>query len=141
MKRALTIVAFVLVAVVATAAARPSSIFGLFQQLNGHPARWVMPDGGQSYMAGAGMQCVPLAGAPNGGPFLVIPEMPMNLCVRPQPNLVPWDGGCNGSISDPNFGTPVGAWVPQYVTPAAGAQYICGVSDAGTFQASVWGEY
>lgn len=140
MKRTSLIALFVF-GVLAMAAARPSSIFGLLQQLNGHPVRWTMTDGGQSYMTGSGMQCVPLAGAPNGGPFLIVPEAPINLCIRPQPGLSAWDGGCNGIASDVNFGTPVGAWAPQYVTPAAGATYICAVSDAGTFQASVWGEY
>ena len=164
MKRlgALAALAVVPLLMAALPPSRPPSELQLFNQLNGQPTRWWMFDGGASGLFAAGVQtCFPFDGGtlkPNGvqsdggiiptqnftpNVLMLLPQQPANICVRPQrdPNGVamPWDGGCNGAVSDINFGVPVQPYLPYYVVIQPGATHVCGASDAGAFQVPAWG--
>jgi hypothetical protein len=164
MKRIAIVAVFAAVAAV-TMAARPISELQLFTQLNGQPVRWRMPDGGQSgiftvYDAGAAnaMACALLSDAvqwtgatlADGGRattaltpnvLMLMPEVPVNICVRPQVDAsgkaLPWDGGCNGSTSDINAGVPWQPWVPFFTVPGERATHLCAFSDAGYLRAEL----
>jgi hypothetical protein len=129
---------FALIAAVALAASRPPSDFALNLMLYGHPTRFVMADGGVSGMYGTGLQCMPITG---GKVYLLEGHTNFNLCVRPTPDGVTWDGGCNHVIGDLNFGTELPARTPQYVTPWESATHFCQVTDAGTGSTAVWRMY
>lgn len=158
MKRALAVAA-VVAAGLALSGARPGNEFALVQQLNGQPSRWVMPDGGRSgvYNASGSTGCMPLTGAyvfgtpyrlPDAGTstsipvspnvLLFVPKVPGLLCVRPSTFAPSWDGGCNHSPSDENYGVPLAANVPQYITPDSAARSLCFVTDAGAMSEAVW---
>jgi hypothetical protein len=126
-------------------AARPGTEQQLVQQLNGQPVRPVMADGGPwgiftTYDAGTANNfgCAPLTGLRNNvgasvsaNVLVFIPLQPLNVCVMPSVNGPLWDGGCTTIPNDINYGWPVAAGVPQYITPDSVANTICVVSDAG----------
>lgn len=130
---------------------RPGSTLQLFQQLNGQPSRWIMPDGGMSgIFAGTSGGCMPVLGGTVQGPpgagvwsftpstLLVVATGPINLCVRPSGPSQRWDGGCNTTDTDENFGVPLQANVPQYITIDPYSQTICAATDAGFVRMPVW---
>lgn len=132
-------------------AARPGNEFNLVTQLNGQPSRWVLQDGGRSgvftvFDAGANSYgCMDLTGATNSvgaavspNVIVVVPLMPVNVCVRPSVFSPAWDGGCNTIPTDENYGVPMQAGVPQYMTPDLAARALCVVSDAGFIVVPVW---
>lgn len=146
MKRALLIAAGVL-AVLLLVAARPGSEFGMMQMLNGQPVRWTLPDGGESGLyAASGKACASLSGS-SAQVVMVVPELPLNLCIRPNGGETAawgtnnWDGGCNTITGDPSFGVPLQPWVPFYAVLDPAATAICASSDAGTVQAGIWRMY
>jgi len=119
-------------------AARPGSEFGMMQMLNGQPTRWTLPDGGQSGLyATSGKACAALAGS-NAQVVMVVPETPTNLCAQPTTSGSPWDGGCNTIVGDVSFGVPLQPFQPWYIVLDPATTAICGASDAGTVQATLW---
>ncbi len=145
MKRALAIIA-ALAVVPVLMAARPGTEYQAVMQLNGQPTRWVMPDGGRSGVyAAASTACMPLTGATNSvngavsaNVLVMVPLVPINLCIRPSIGSPRWDGGCNITPTDENYGVPLPVGVPQYITPDNAATHLCAVSDAGSVTMSVW---
>lgn len=148
MKRALAVAA-VVAAGLALSGARPGDLFTLSQQLNGQPVRFVQADAGRSGVYSSGSTgCMPLfdAGQIIGGSLkafspnvlLFIPKVPGNLCLRPSSFSTSWDGGCNHIPSDENYGVPLPAFVPQYLTPDVRATHLCYVTDAGAMAEAVW---
>jgi hypothetical protein len=147
MKRALALVPMLGLAALVMAA-RPGTEQQLVQQLNGQPIRVRMSDGGAwgiftTYDAGTAnnFACAPLTGLTNNvgasvsaNVLVFIPLAQLNVCVMPSVNGPMWDGGCNTIPSDINYGWPVAANVPQYITPDSVATRICAVSDAGFIQ-------
>lgn len=135
----------------ATMAARPGNEAQLIQQLNGQPVRLVMPDGGPwgiftTFDGGLANNtaCAPLVGLRNnigasvsGNVVFLSPQQAVNVCVQPSINGPYWDGGCNLSPRDLNYGLPLAA-VPQYVTPDSAARTICAVGDAGFLSLPLW---
>lgn len=133
-------------------AARPGTELNIVTQLNGQPTRFLLADGGPSgifttFDGGVlnSVGCMPLTGATTlGGTtvvpnvLMVVPATSMALCVRPSPSAPKWDGGCNLSPGDLNYGVPVQAGVPQYLTPSSTATQLCAASDAGQVQLPVW---
>lgn len=142
--RKLAIVA-VLVVGAATMAARPGTEQQLIQQLNGQPVRVVQPDGGPwgiftTFDGGTANNraCVPVVGLRNNigatvsaNVIVLVPLVPVNVCIQPSVNSPYWDGGCNTLPQDLNYGWPLAANVPQYMTPDSVATTICAVTDAG----------
>lgn len=147
MKRVLAIIAL-LGSGAAMMAARPGSEFQLVTQLNGQPIRVIMADGGPwgiftTYDAGTANNfgCAPLTGLTNNvgaavsaNVLVFIPLAQLNVCVMPSVNGPLWDGGCNTLPTNINYGWPVAANVPQYITPDSVATRICAVTDAGFIQ-------
>lgn len=127
---------------------RPPTEFAQVQTLNGVPRRWTLPDGGQSILiAASGQACADLTGS-NCAVLMFEPEMPVNVCVGPMKvnqanatSLNVWDGGCNTIDTDPNFGVPLQAWVPQYMTLEPTNNTICAAADAGAFRMPLWCMY
>lgn len=150
MKRALVIVG-IMIAGLALTGARPGNEATLIQQLNGQPVRVLMPDGGAwgiftVFDGGAAnaMGCAPLTGLTNniGGAIsanvvFLSPSSTVHVCVQPSINGPLWDGGCNPSPRDLNYGLPL-ATVPQYITPDSAARQICAYSDAGFVSLPLW---
>ncbi len=151
MKR-LVIIA-VLCAGAAVMAARPGSEQELIQSLNGQQVRWKLPDGGAAGVftvsdGGAlnNAGCMPVTGGtyPGGVPavpkvLVFIPLQALNVCM--QPNVfapVQWDGGCNTTPTDINYGVPVPVGVPQYVTPDSTMRQLCFVGDGGSLAVPVF---
>ncbi len=146
MRKALAIIA-ALAGAVLLMAARPVSELQLMTQLNGQPIRWTLADGGPSglfsqFDAGSlnSVACVPLVGTLNGQAFTpnvieLLPEVPMNVCIRPMVGLngvaLPWDGGCSGATTGVNGGVAIQPWAPWFVVPHVNATHICAASDAG----------
>lgn len=132
-------------------AARPGTEWQLVQQLNGQPVRWKVADAGMSgifktFDGGSANQfgCMPLFNAKaiiNGtlsdvtpNVLLIQPKQDVFVCIRPAANSTAWDGGCNATVTDENYGVFMAANVPQYVTPdslATQKGYVCAVSDGG----------
>lgn len=149
MKRLAIVIGLGLVAV-ATMAARPGTEQQLVQQLSGQPVRWVMPDGGKSgaFAAAASVACMPLTGARNAAGasiapnvLLFVPLTAVNVCVQPSVVNPSWDGGCNVLPGDINYGWPLPAGVPQYITPDSVAHTLCFLTDAGSVVQPVgWAE-
>lgn len=153
MKRVAFIAALVLGGV-ALMAARPGSEWQLVQQLNGQPVRWKLPDAGWSgVFSNTQVACMMLAGAKNvqngtglaNTPTTVVPDVLLvtplvsgNLCIRPSVFSTAWDGGCNGIVADENYGVPMAANVPQYITPDSKATHVCFYSDAGVVLTPIW---
>lgn len=130
-------------------AARPGTEQQLVQQLNGVPVRFVTADGGRSGVFSSGaLGCMPLAdaGAIQGGVLkqfspnvlLFVPKIAGNFCLRPSAQSQRWDGGCNFLPSDENYGVPVAAGVPQYMTPDQYTSHFCFITDAGSMAEAVW---
>ena len=151
MKRALTLASLAGFAALVMAA-RPGNEQQLIQQLNGQPSRWTMPDGGRSgvftvFDGGAlnNLACVNISGATNSAGqavsanvILLVALGPANVCVRPSVFSPLWDGGCNTIPWDENYGVPVPAGVPQYITPDSAARSLCAVGDAGFLAVPLW---
>ena len=156
MKRALLTLSLLGLAVLVMAA-RPGNEQALVQQLNGQPARvrgadggpwgvFTMFDGGAANSIG----CVPLTGTTtttnSGGTsntvsanvIMLTPMVPVNVCIAPSVGAAYWDGGCNFNPQDLNFGIPMAAGVPQYITPDYAARWLCAVSDAGYVSLPMW---
>jgi len=146
MKRALAALGVVLGLAVLVAAVpnRPGGPGPLAQMLNGQSRRWTLPDGGQSILtAASGQACAAVTGACSSV-IMFVPEQPINLCVAPvigATGLNVWDGGCNTIDTDPNFGVPLPAWVPQYLTLEQTNTAICASSDAGAFRVPLFCQY
>ena len=71
------------------------------------------------------------------------PDVPMNVCVRPQLDVntgkaLAWDGGCSTNPGDLNFGDPIQPNQPYYLNVAPGATTLCEVNDAGTANTAVF---
>lgn len=121
----------------ALCAARPPGPFSLELQRNGQAERWTMPDGGRSGLfAGSGQACAPL-GTVTGSVLLIVPEGPVNLCMRPSSASPSWDGGCNTIDGDENFGVPLQPWVEKVVV-VENATHVCAASDAGVVRVPLW---
>lgn len=145
MSRALPLVALLSVGA-ALMAARPGSEFQLVTQLNGQPIRVRMADGGAWGVftvsdggAANSFGCAPITnlvnvvgGAVSANVLVFVPLQAMNFCVMPSAQAPLWDGGCSVVPTDINYGWPVAAGVPQYVTPDSVAQQICFTTDAGS---------
>lgn len=139
MKRVIVVVG--VLAALAAFADRPGNEYQLTLQLNGQPTRWVMPDGGRSgVFAATSSSCMMLTGGTvNARPtqsivpniLFFVPLVAANVCARPSATSPVWDGGCNTIPGDENYGVPVQAGVPQYITPEKVATHLCAVSDAG----------
>jgi hypothetical protein len=145
MKRALSLISLVAVGVLfAAAKPRPGSALAQEQMLNGVPRRWTLPDAGQSILiAASGQACADVTGICTSV-VLLVPEQPTNLCVQPGTGATGanvWDGGCNTIDTDPNFGVPLQAWVPQYVILETGNTQICAASDAGALRVPLFCQY
>jgi hypothetical protein len=130
-------------AVVALMAVRPGTEFQLFQQLYGNPQRWVMSDGGASgIFVSSGQACISLVTAASplipGQTLMFVAETPSNVCVQKAQLGLPWDGGCNTTDTDVNFGVPIQPWVPQYIGPDNNATSICAASDGGSVRIPIW---
>lgn len=107
MKRAIFIGALCLCAALLMGA-RPSSEFGMLQQLNGEPQRWLMADGGPSGMFGPSMSCMPVLAT---GPRVLLLQPLNNTLVC----IMPTDGGCNATVTDENYGMFLPAQVDRYI--------------------------
>ena len=122
-------------------AGRPASEFNLFTMLNGHRIRWTLPDGGASGLfAASGTTCFTFTPAQQQV-LLFVPELPVNVCIRPDSTGVAWDGGCNLTTTDPNLGDPLLPWVPWFEVVDPQATTICGISDAGVVRTPIWRMY
>lgn len=89
------------------AQARDGSELVLFQKLNGELERPVQSDGGGLllFVADGGIASVTVSGGGNYY-FENTGTVICHLC-NPQPNQSGWDGGCNTTVADPNYGAPV----------------------------------
>lgn len=91
------------------AESRTGSELALFQLLNGERVRTVQADGGglTLFTSDAGIASVTV---PGGG--VVYIENPgttaCHLCSAPDAPTV-WDGGCNTTVGDPSYGSPIAA--------------------------------
>lgn len=123
-------------AVVATVAlaARPTSINEARLALDGSGARYMLVDGGVSLLSGNACAELP----PWAKGIRVIPSTPVNICIMPQPNGIVWDGGCNNTWYDLNFGEPVQPFQSKTWFPATTATTICQATDAGLAFTPVW---
>ncbi len=61
-----------------------------------------------------------------------------HVCIRPSAASPVWDGGCNVSVRDENFGDPLPANTGRYVVPDQRATTLCACSDAGYLQLPIW---
>jgi hypothetical protein len=124
---------------------RPGSEFATVQMLNGSPHRWTLPDAGQSIIvaAASAQGCADITGACSSV-LMFVPNVAVNICAAPitgGTGLNVWDGGCNTIDTDPNFGVPLPAGVPQYLTLDPLTTQVCAVSDAGALRVPFWCMY
>lgn len=92
---------------VASFLGRTSSELGLFLILNGERGRTVQADGGglMLWTADGGMATITVSG---GNVYYVenAGSVACHLCTSAAEGLT-WDGGCNTTVSDPNYGWPI----------------------------------
>lgn len=85
---------------------RTGSELGLFLLLNGERTRSLQADGGglMLFTSDAGIASVTVT----GGSVLLIENPGTNACHLCGPNAdSTWDGGCNTTVSDINYGSPI----------------------------------
>lgn len=91
----------------ALAESRTGSELGLFLLLNGERVRTVQADGGglTLFTSDAGIASVTVP----GGGVVYIENPGTTACHLCSPSDSAWDGGCNTTVGDPNYGSPIAA--------------------------------
>lgn len=115
----------------ATAAPRPQNDTALLLQLNGEPRRWLMEDGGWSGMYGSGIQCMKIY---SGDTLLLEPSAEIHLCMGQMDGG--WDGGCNTTVTDPNYGVTFST--DKYLSTQNKTALICEVPTSGSANVPVF---
>lgn len=115
------------------AAPRPISEGTLLNKINGETSRWRMTDGGASGMFGSGIQCMPIPATVSV--IKAIPSAAVHLCFPPDAG---WDGGCNSTVTDINFGDPLLANTPVEIVLQQTTAQICMVPATGSANVPVF---
>ena len=58
----------------------------------------------------------------------------VNYCVRPSAFSPVWDGGCNTTPTDENYGQPLAAGSTVTIVPESAATTLCAITDSGFIQ-------
>jgi hypothetical protein len=135
----------VMLSFTAVTANRPQNEVSVLQKLNGEAHRWTMNDGGQSGMFGSGLQCMYIT---PGDVLKMTPSADVVVCARGV-SLYPdggsdggqWDGGCNTTVTDINYGDPAAANNPYFMLTLDTTQQVCMVPATGSANVPVFKMY
>ena len=121
----------------ADAGPRPPGEFAMLLKLNGEPSRPTQTDGGPlTLYAASGVGSIPVT----GGQVYMIGGCtnPINLCVVDH-SLATWDGGCNNTTTDPNFGNQLAATTNRWVVTQENTITVAGqAQDGGALSCAVF---
>lgn len=110
---------------------RSGSELSLFLTLNGERSRVLQTDGGGSllWVADGGIGSFAIT----GGLVYYLENVGTVVChlCNPGPDQLTWDGGCNSTPSDPNYGFPVPVGGYRWISTRDGTTTLKAVSGSG----------
>ena len=124
-------IAMGLVLSVAPAWAGPGTDFQLNLQLNGERTRTVQSDGGGLMLYSNDGGAIATATVPANAVITIDCIQSVHLCFPPSADTT-WDGGCNTTVSDPNYGSLCAAGTTRTVSLRGTTTTVKGVRPAGT---------
>ena len=98
----------------------------------------ILPDGGISPLPDGGAPAPVYNSISANVLYLQSLAGPINYCLRPSAMSPVWDGGCNVSVLDENYGTPWPNNTVLRLVPDSKATTLCACSDAGYLQLPAW---